>query len=105
MSQYLEKVDRLTEEVQSQVHGSRTGDEGLGGINDVGVDIPAGVVDGAEVGDGQVTRVLAQVVGERPFQAQLLDQTAGVFLAGGRVGLDVVQVAADVATDWNRNGF
>ena len=96
---YLEEIDRLSKEVQSQVHGSRTGDEGLGGINDVGIDIPAGVVDGAKVSDDQVARIFAQVMGERPLQAQLLHQAANVLLSGRRVRFDVVQGAADVATN------
>lgn len=52
------------------------------------------------MGDGNVARVFAQISGERFVQAQFLDQTTSVLLAWGWVQPDVLQVAADVATDY-----
>ena len=99
MKSYLKEVDGVAEEVQGQVHGGRAGQERLGGVDDVGIDLPAGVVDGAEVGVGEVAGVLAEINLEAAIQLELVDQAAHLLLTGGLVLLQVGHVRHDEATD------
>lgn len=89
----------MTEEIDGHVERSGAGHERLGGVDDVGVEFPSDVVLVAEVGAGQVARVLAQILGEGTVQVQLLDQAASVLVSGGLARFQVVHVADDEATN------
>lgn len=96
---YLQEVDRLAEKVQSKVHRGRARNERFGSVDQVGVNIPAGIVNGAEGSQNSVTGILAQIGWEGTIHAKFLNQTTDLLLAGRRVRLDVLQMALDVATD------
>jgi len=96
---YLQEVDRLAEKVQSKVHGGRARNERFGSVDQVGVNIPAGIVNGAEGSQNSVTGILAQIGWEGAIHAKFLNQATDLLLAGRRVRLEVLQMALDVATN------
>lgn len=63
MKIYLEQIEGLSEEVYGHVERSGAGQERLGRVHDVGIELPASVVDGAEVVADQVARVFQRING------------------------------------------
>jgi len=91
----------LTEQVDGHVERSRAGDDGLS-VDNVGINIPTGVVNVAEFIGGNVARVLAQIIGEGTGSGliELVNTTTVISSAGSGVRLNVLQVTSDEATDY-----
>ena len=89
----LEEVDRLTEQVQSQVESCGPGDFAFFGVDDVEVGVVTDVVSGAEVGSDRVAG--GESVSGCSSERHLLDQIAYVFHTGSGVISDVGQMGPD----------